>query len=415
MELSGKNHQVTEVGLIPHDWSVKKLCEIAELATGNTPPTNDQSNYGDEFFFVSPADLGKGKWIVQTEKKLSRKGFLNSRRFPKNSVLFTCIGSTIGKSGMALQELTSNQQINAVFPNSNYSSDYLYYALSSVSSRIKSLAGEQAVPIINKTQFGETKLTIPPTISEQIAIATALSDTDTLIENLEKLITKKRNIKQGAMQGLFTGDKRLDGFKSSWKEKKLSDIGKTYGGLSGKSKKDFEDGKHPYIPFLNILNNPIIDCNFFDYVNLRNEENQNKAHQGDLFFNGSSETPEEVGMCSVLLNNIQKLYLNSFCFGFRLYNEVEVNSLYLSYFFRSNEGRKLVYSLAQGATRYNLSKNNFLKLVLRVPELKEQMAISKLLSDMDTEIQSLEFKQHKFRIIKQGMMQVLLTGKIRIS
>jgi len=121
-------YKQTEVGVIPEDWEVKKLDEIAIVATGNTPPTKDQANYGSDYFFVSPADLGKGKYITDTEKKLSEKGFEISRRFPKNSILFTCIGSTIGKSGIAPKELTSNQQINAVFPSDNFCTDYLFYA-----------------------------------------------------------------------------------------------------------------------------------------------------------------------------------------------------------------------------------------------------------------------------------------------
>jgi type I restriction enzyme S subunit len=112
-----KGYKQTEVGVIPGDWGVRKLGEVADVATGNTPPTKDQSNYGNDFFFVSPADLGKGKYITDTEKKLSKKGFEISRKFPANSILFTCIGSTIGKSGIAPKELTSNQQINAIFPD----------------------------------------------------------------------------------------------------------------------------------------------------------------------------------------------------------------------------------------------------------------------------------------------------------
>jgi len=117
----------TEFGVIPSDWNVQKLTNIAEICTGSTPPTSDQNNYGDDYYFVSPADLGKGRIILNAEKKLSLKGFNLSRKYPKNSILFTCIGSTIGKSGIADIELTSNQQINAIFPNNTFDSDYLYY------------------------------------------------------------------------------------------------------------------------------------------------------------------------------------------------------------------------------------------------------------------------------------------------
>jgi len=196
--------------------------------------------------------------------------------------------------------------------------------------------------------------------------------------------------------------------------KKLGDIAKTYGGLSGKTKDDFHNGIFPYIPFLNILSNPIIDTTYFDFVNIGSGETQNKASKGDLFFNGSSETPEEVGMCSVLLDDIENLYLNSFCFGLRLFNQNEFYALYLSYFFRSGEGRKLLFSLAQGATRYNLSKTNFLKLEFPLPNYEEQLRIARIIGDMDSEISALGKKLHKTKNIKQGLMQSLLTGKIRL-
>lgn len=170
----------------------------------------------------------------------------------------------------------------------------------------------------------------------------------------------------------------------------MGEIGKPYGGLSGKTKRDFEDGKDPYIPFMNIMNNPIIDPHYLDYVNIRPDERQNPAQKNDLFFNGSSETPDEVGMCSILLNDIPNLYLNSFCFGFRLNKDLNTNGLYLTYFFRSSVGRQLIFFLAQGATRYNLSKNSFMKLQIPYPLPDEQTAIASVFLDMDTEIDVLE-------------------------
>ena len=162
------------------------------------------------------------------------------------------------------------------------------------------------------------------------------------------------------------------------------------------------------------MNNPIIDIDYFDYVIINSDESQNQAMKGDLFFCGSSETPEEVGMCSVLLEDISNLYLNSFCFGFRLNKELKTDGLFLSYFFRSSVGRKLFFSLAQGATRYNLSKTNFIKIELPLPKPEEQTAIAQVLSDMDAEIEALQKKRDKYKAIKQGMMQELLTGKTRL-
>jgi type I restriction enzyme, S subunit len=190
------------------EWEVKRLGEIAEIATGNTPPTNDLNNYGNKFVFVSPADLGRSKYIVDSNKKLSKKGFNISRKFPANSILFTCIGSTIGKSGIAPIVLTSNQQINAIFPNDSYSTDYVFYTLNHLAYRIKSLASEQAVPIINKSAFEATQTPFPP-LPEQQAIAQILSDMDAEIEALEQKRNKYKDIKQGMMQELLTGKTRL--------------------------------------------------------------------------------------------------------------------------------------------------------------------------------------------------------------
>ncbi len=212
-----EGYKQTEVGVIPEDWEVDNLSNVAHLATGMTPPTNDQSNYGDEFLFVGPGDLGKTKWILKTSKNLTAKGFAISRKFPANSVLVTCIGSTIGKAGMSKFELTSNQQINAIFPNDDFNSEFVYYQILLNSKKLRGSAGEQAVPLLNKNKFGEFQIPLPSTRAEQTAIATALSDMDALMEGLEKLLVKKRNIKQGAMQELLKP-------KEGWEVKKLGEI-----------------------------------------------------------------------------------------------------------------------------------------------------------------------------------------------
>jgi type I restriction enzyme S subunit len=253
-----------------------------------------------------------------------------------------------------------------------------------------------------------------PKLHEQEAIAEALSDADALIESLEQLIIKKRQIKQGAMQELLTGIKRLPGFSGEWEVKRIGDLGSIFGGLTGKTKSDFGVGASRYITFMNIMANVVINCDTFEQVNVVPNEYQNRVMKGDLFFNGSSETPEEVGLCAVLNDELHDVYLNSFCFGFRFRSGAENDGLFCAYYFRSNEGRELIKSLAQGATRYNLSKTAFLRLTTPFPPFAEQIAIAKVLSDMDTEIDVLKEKLAKNQQIKQGMMHNLLTGKIRL-
>jgi len=133
-----------------------------------------------------------------------------------------------------------------------------------------------------------------------------------------------------------------------------------------------------------------------------------------LFFNGSSETPEEVGFCSVLMEDIPNLYLNSFCFGFRFNSDANVCGLFFAYWFRGADGRAAMSVLAQGATRYNIAKSAFMRLSIPQPSREEQTAIATVLSDMDAELAALETRRDKTRALKQGMMQALLTGRIRL-
>jgi type I restriction enzyme S subunit len=266
---------------------------------------------------------------------------------------------------------------------------------------------------VNISDINEIKVPLPPTLAEQEAIANALSDADAYIESLEKLIEKKRQIKTGAMQELLTGKRRLPGFKGEWKMVRLADFGFTYGGLTGKTKVDFGAGNAKYITFLSVMRDVVIQTDTSESVVIADGEQQNQVLAGDLIFNGSSETPEEVAMCALVRLSDDRLSLNSFCFGYRLFG-ADLYPLFLAYYFRSREGRELVKQLAQGATRYNISKTALMRQEFQVPDLVEQMGIAQFITDMDSEIAALGTKLSKARLIKQGMMQELLTGRIRL-
>lgn len=170
-----------------------------------------------------------------------------------------------------------------------------------------------------------------------------------------------------------------------WNVKTLASLGKPFTGLSGKSKEDFGSGK-PYIPYKNIFFNNRIDMTFLDYVEIGENENQFKVKYGDLFFTTSSETAAEVGMASVLLDHVNELFLNSFCFGFRLANFDVLDPHFASYLFRGRNIRKGITMLAQGSTRFNLSKSELGKLLIPIPSLPEQKAIAKILATCDDAI-----------------------------
>ncbi|WP_455232206.1 restriction endonuclease subunit S [Geopseudomonas aromaticivorans] len=406
-------YNMTEVGVIPEDWDFSPLVSLASIVTGSTPPTSDPKNYGDDFLFVGPGDLSSTKYIFQSSKRLSKKGWSLTRQLPAGSILFTCIGSTIGKVGLAAEQLATNQQINSLIPTPENSSEFIYYALCHASNRIRGYASEQAVPLINKTEFSSV-LIAHPARYEQEKISSTLSDADALINWLDQLIAKKRDIKQAAMQLLLTGQKRLPGFSGDWYVKPMSALGNTYGGLAGKTKNDFGHGDARYIPFMNVMTDTVIDSGWLEPVDVAPDEAQNLAKKGDLFFNGSSETPEEVGFCSVLLEEIPNLYLNSFCFGFRFNATAKVDGLFFAYWFRGKAGRAAMSVLAQGATRYNVAKSAFMQLEIPQPSEAEQTAIATVLSDMDAELAALEARRDKVSQLKQGMMQELLTGRIRL-
>jgi len=195
-----------------------------------------------------------------------------------------------------------------------------------------------------------------------------------------------------------------------WEIISLWKIWETYSWLSWKSKEDFWEG-FPYVPYMNIFSNPVIKDDKFDFVKINEWENQHKIKNWDMFFTTSSETPEEVWMCSTYWWNNSNLYLNSFCFWIRLIEKERYSSIFLSNFFRSQYWRKIMYKLAQWATRYNLSKQWLLKQSFWVPIIEEQTAIAKILSTTDTTIQQTQEVIKKLELRNKGLGQKLLNNK----
>ena len=190
---------------------------------------------------------------------------------------------------------------------------------------------------------------------------------------------------------------------------KLRDVGATYGGLTGKSKADFGRGNASFITFMEVISNIRMYGRRLESVNVVKGENQNRVMRNDLLFNGSSETPEEVALSAVVsYDPTPNTYLNSFCFGFRLKRFDLVDPTYLAYFFRSAQGRQLVASLAQGATRYNIAKTKFVDVEIPVPSLDRQKEIINALVQAEDLVETLRLLADKRRLIGDGMTQRLL-------
>ena len=192
-------------------------------------------------------------------------------------------------------------------------------------------------------------------------------------------------------------------FCYSWEQRKLGDIGKTFTGLSGKTSNDFGHGEAKFLPYLNIFNNPIADVSFLESTEI--DKSQNEIEYGDVFFTTSSETPDEVGMSSVWLGNGGNIYLNSFCFGFR--PSIDFNPYYFGYLLRSDTFRNPVTILAQGISRFNISKNKVMEIEIPLPKKEEQEKIGQLFYKLDSLITLHQRKQ----VIKEDKKNVKKTTK----
>lgn len=267
---------------------------------------------------------------------------------------------------------------------------------------------------LGQKEFERLTIALPPT-PEQKKIAEILSTWDKAIETTEKLLANAEAHKRALMQQLLTGKRRLRGTaEGSWKHRALGALGETYGGLAGKSKEDFGQGK-PFITYMMVFSNARLDLAKVEYVGVPDGERQHQAQRGDIFFTTSSETPNEIGMASVLLDDVDELYLNSFCFGFRLHHFNSLLPEYAGYLLRGPAFRRNIRKLAQGATRYNLSKRELMKLEVLLPSVGEQVAIVEVLNAADKTLSGHKAEYERLHIEKKALMQQLLTGKKRVT
>ena len=414
-------YKQTELGLIPEDWEVKKLGEILkEYSLGGNYENNSEES---GIPLIKMGNIGRGKIDLSKIEYLPKNVNYSKNDILKyNDILFNTRNTLdlVGKVSIwkneALFALYNSNLLRLYFKEDFVeNNDYVNFQFNSeitLANLKKYATGTTSVAAIYTKDLLKLKFLLPP-LPEQKKIADCLSTWDSAIEKQSQLINALTDRKKALMQQLLTGKKRLPGFSGEWKEVKLGSLGKTYNGLTGKTKEDFGEGK-PFITYMNIFSNPKINISNFEYVKMGVNENQNKAIYGDIFFTVSSETPNEVGMASVLLDEINDLYLNSFCFGFRLNDFKNLLPEFSSYLFRNDLFRKDVYKLAQGSTRFNLSKLELMKIKIKIPSLEEQTAIAEILATADRELTLQKEKLAQLQTLKKGLMQVLLTGKKRL-
>ncbi|HZH69124.1 MAG TPA: restriction endonuclease subunit S [Flavobacteriaceae bacterium] len=262
------------------------------------------------------------------------------------------------------------------------------------------------VPSLSKATIEKIKINIP-NLEEQQKIATFLTSVDKKIDQLQQKKHLLEHYKKGVMQQLFSQQLRFKDDNGNdypeWVEKRLGNIGETLNGLTGKTKEDFVIGK-PYIQYKQIFDSSKINIRDCGLVEVGENENQTKVQFGDAFFTTSSETANEIGTTSVLLDEVDEMYLNSFCFGLRISGEI-LNPSFSQFLFRSAGFRRKMIPLAQGSTRYNISKGSFLKLRINIPSLEEQTKIANFLSAIDTKIALVNTQIENTQLFKKGLLQ----------
>ena len=411
--------KMTELGSIPVDWEVKRIDQCGDVVTGSTPPRGVSELWGGSFNWISAKDF-KGKFIVSSEEKVTEAGKRYCRTLPANSVLVTCIAS-IGLNAIAKRPCATNQQINAVIcRDCDY--EYFYYQCCFNESRLRQMAGQTAVPIIGKSQFEEFTIALPKEIKEQRRIARALSDVDELISALGKLIEKKRNIKTGSMQQLLTGKTRLPGFGAKhaefkqtelgpipvdWEVKRLGDVSTLYNGYAFKSSSYVENGKYTVITIANVQDGSFSSdtANGINYLP-RDIQRHQILKEGDILI---SMTGNVGRTCHVSRKNC---LLNQRVGKF---DSIKIDMSFLYIVVQDKNFISAMVDKGQGGAQANISKHDIEEYLFPLPTLAEQKAIAAVLSDMDAEIAALEADRAKYKRIKSGMMQELLTGKTRLK
>ena len=411
-----EGYKQTEVEVIPEDWKVTTIGDFAPLQRGFDLPTT-KVEAGDY-----PVVYSNG--IVRNHKDFQVKG----------AGIVTGRSGTIGKVHYIESDFWPHNTTLWVTSFGDAHVKFVYYLFKYIGfERFKSGSG---VPTLNRNDAHSFKITVPTKVDEQTAIATALSDIDNLIQSLEKLIAKKEAIKTGAMQQLLTGKTRLPefatredgnpkGFKQTelgripedWEVKAIAKIVKDSRIPSGlyKDKNSYATGAGTSIIKLgDVFSSNIFDPKSAQRVNVdKSEIERYKVEIGDLIIALASVKLEGVGKVMHVTTLEEETIYDHNVALIRTINNV--SSSFLSYTFHSNYFRSLVASKATQVGTTFLKASTILGFELHLPSIKEQNAIAFILSDMDAEIQALQERLDKTRDIKQGMMQQLLTGKVRLA
>ena len=305
-----------------------------------------------------------------------------------NTVTVSRVGANAGFVSYISERFYLNDKCFSIIPKKDnvLIPRFLYYGLKSQEDNISTLQSQGGVPTINTAKLGNVRLPLPP-LPVQKEIVRILDKFTTLEAELKaELDCRKRQYEYYrnrllSFDMLNRGGQKLNNV--IWL--KMGDIAEIYGGLTGKSKVDFGIGDAYFIPYKNIFDHSAVKLDKLEKVRVDVGERQHNVKYGDVLFTGSSETPEEVGMSSSVTTEPQSnVYLNSFCFGVRFNEGIELMPEFSKFLFRSPIMRRQIYKTASGVTRFNVSKERFKKILIPIPPLSEQQRIVSILDKFDT-------------------------------
>jgi type I restriction enzyme S subunit len=397
MELVAEQYKKSEVGLIPTDWDELTFKDICWVNQGLQIPISQRlilPNKNSKVY-ITIQYLNDGKTIEYIDD------YVASVCCNKEDILMTRTGNT-GIVVSGVEGVFHNNFFKINFDRDKFDKDYLVYYLNQSKTKkiILAKAGISTIPDLNHKDFYSIPIPLPPTKAEQTAIANALSDADALINGLEKLITKKRNIKQGAMQKLLQP-------KEGWEVKKLGELFKLSASNS-KSSYLTDGGKYIVMDMGAVSSDGTI------------LKSKRTNHKSDLLNFGDLVMPkDDIGGGNIIGKVGFIDQSNSYVLGDHVYKlgiiTSNIDSLYFYFLINSVFVNKHFRAKASGSAQLGLGRKSVLEQELFFPHTKEeQTEIANILSDMDAEINALETKLEKYKRVKLGMMQNLLTGKIRL-
>lgn len=403
----------SDVGVIPDDWDAVPLSQTAKRITrGASPRPIDSPVWFDSrssVGWVRISDVTRsGRYLTETTQRLSEEGIRRSRPVPSGSLIMS-ICATVGRP-IETRIDTCIHDGFVVFDQPSIDQSYLYHVLAALETTWSKHGQTGSQMNLNTGLINSCLIPLPPTETEQRAIAQALSDVDALLATLDQMIAKKRDIKQAAMQQLLTGETRLPGFSGNWEVKQLGDIGQFLKGR-GVKKDEAQSGTLPCIRYGEIYthHNDYIKS-FNSWISPQVAATATRLKQGDLLFAGSGETKEEIGKCVAFIDDCEA-YAGGDTVILRA---TGINPMFMGYYCNTAPIAAQKASKGQGDAVVHISAAALSSIVLALPSLPEQNAIATALSSMDVELATLEARREKTRNIKQAMMQELLTGKTRL-